>query len=42
MKKSLGAKTLAQPTPVWAVGAYDEDDKPNAMIAAWGDRKSVV
>ncbi len=36
MKKSLGAKTLAQPTPVWAVGAYDEDDKPNAMIAAWG------
>ncbi|QJB56167.1 flavin reductase family protein [Pseudodesulfovibrio sp. zrk46] len=36
MKKSLGAKTLAQPTPVWAVGAYDEDGKPNAMIAAWG------
>ena len=36
MKKSLGAKTLAQPTPVWAVGAYDVDDKPNAMIAAWG------
>ncbi|QGY39661.1 flavin reductase family protein [Pseudodesulfovibrio cashew] len=36
MKKSLGAKTLAQPTPVWAVGAFDEDGKPNAMIAAWG------
>ncbi|BCS88891.1 flavin reductase family protein [Pseudodesulfovibrio sediminis] len=36
MKKSLGAITLAQPTPVWAVGAYDEDGKPNAMIAAWG------
>ncbi|MGL1863639.1 MAG: flavin reductase family protein [Pseudodesulfovibrio sp.] len=36
MKKSLGAKTLAQPTPVWAVGAYDLDGKPNAMIAAWG------
>ncbi|CCH49597.1 flavin reductase family protein [Pseudodesulfovibrio piezophilus] len=36
MKKSLGAKTLAQPTPVWAVGSYDENDKPNAMIAAWG------
>jgi len=36
MKKSLGPKTLAQPTPVWAVGAYDEDGKPNAMIAAWG------
>lgn len=36
MKKSLGAKTLAQPTPVWAISSYDEDDKPNAMIAAWG------
>lgn len=36
MKKSLGAKTLAQPTPVWAVGAYDESGQPNAMIAAWG------
>lgn len=36
MKKSLGSKTLAQPAPVWAVGAYDENDKPNAMIAAWG------
>ncbi|NDV18152.1 flavin reductase family protein [Pseudodesulfovibrio sp. JC047] len=36
MKKSLGPKTLAQPTPVWAIGAYDENDTPNAMIAAWG------
>ncbi len=36
MKKSLGAKTLAQPAPVWAVSAYDEEGKPNAMIAAWG------
>ncbi|MBG0790367.1 MAG: flavin reductase family protein [Desulfovibrionaceae bacterium] len=36
MKISLGAKTLAQPAPVWAVGAFDEDGKPNAMIAAWG------
>jgi flavin reductase (DIM6/NTAB) family NADH-FMN oxidoreductase RutF len=36
MKKSLGPNTLAQPTPVWAVGSYDEADKPNAMIAAWG------
>ena len=36
MKISLGAKTLAQPAPVWAVGAYDEDGRPNAMIAAWG------
>ncbi|MBI9081403.1 MAG: flavin reductase family protein [Pseudodesulfovibrio sp.] len=36
MKKSLGAKTLAQPAPVWAVSAYDVNGKPNAMIAAWG------
>ena len=36
MKKSLGAKTLAQPTPVWAVSTYDEDGKANSMIAAWG------
>ena len=36
MKKSLGAKTLAVPTPVWLIGTYDEDDKPNIMTAAWG------
>ncbi|MFH1914023.1 MAG: flavin reductase family protein [Pseudomonadota bacterium] len=36
MKKSLGPATLAFPTPVWAVGSYDEDGRPNAMIAAWG------
>ncbi|MEF2229928.1 MAG: flavin reductase family protein [Pseudodesulfovibrio sp.] len=36
MKTSLGAKTLAQPTPVWAIASYDENGKPNAMIAAWG------
>ncbi len=36
MKKSLGARTLAFPTPVWVVGTYDKDDKPNVMTAAWG------
>lgn len=36
MKRSLGAKTLAQPAPVWAVSSYDEDGKANSMIAAWG------
>ena len=35
MKKSLGARTLAFPTPVWVVGTYDQDGKPNAMTAAW-------
>ncbi len=35
MKKSLGAKTLAYPTPVWLVGTYDKEGKPNVMTAAW-------
>ncbi|QTA85443.1 flavin reductase family protein [Desulfonema magnum] len=36
MKKSLGAKTLVFPTPVWLVGTYDKNSKPNIMTAAWG------
>lgn len=36
MKKSIGAKTLAFPTPVWVVGTYDKDEKPNVMTVAWG------
>jgi len=36
VKKSLGAKTLVYPTPVFVVGTYDEQGKPNAMTAAWG------
>lgn len=36
MKVSLGAKTLAQPTPVWVIGSYDKDGQPNVMTAAWG------
>lgn len=35
MKKSMGAKTFAMPSPVWIVGTYGEDDKPNIMTAAW-------
>ncbi len=35
MKKSLGAKVFVCPTPVWIVGTYDKDGKPNAMTAAW-------
>ena len=35
MKKSLGAKTLAYPTPVWVVGSYDATGKANIMTAAW-------
>jgi flavin reductase (DIM6/NTAB) family NADH-FMN oxidoreductase RutF len=35
MKKSLGAKLFAMPSPVWVVGTYGEDDTPNIMTAAW-------
>jgi flavin reductase (DIM6/NTAB) family NADH-FMN oxidoreductase RutF len=33
--KSLGAKTLAMPCPVWVIGSYDKDGKPNVMTASW-------
>jgi flavin reductase (DIM6/NTAB) family NADH-FMN oxidoreductase RutF len=36
MKKSLGAKTLIVPTPVWCVGSYDAKGIPNVMTIAWG------
>ena len=36
MKKSLGVKTIVLPTPVFIVGTYDEEGKPNAMTVAWG------
>lgn len=36
MKKSLGPKTLLYPTPVWVVGTYDSEGRPNVMTIAWG------
>ncbi len=36
MKKSLGSNTLAYPNPVWCVGSYDKEGKPNVMTVAWG------
>ena len=36
MKKSIGADTLAYPTPVWCVGSYDSEGRPNVMTIAWG------
>ena len=36
MKKSLGVKTLVCPTPLWVVGTYDSEGKPNVMTIAWG------
>jgi flavin reductase (DIM6/NTAB) family NADH-FMN oxidoreductase RutF len=36
MKKSFGRKALIFPTPVWCIGSYDKEGKPNIMTAAWG------
>ncbi len=36
MKKSIGSRTIAFPTPTWVVGTYDQEGKPNLMTAAWG------
>ena len=36
MKKSFGALTLVYPTPVWVIGTYDKEGKPNAATVAWG------
>jgi len=36
MKKSLGPKTLAYPTPVWVLGSYDKDGRPDVMTFSWG------
>jgi flavin reductase (DIM6/NTAB) family NADH-FMN oxidoreductase RutF len=36
MKTSLGARTLVYPAPVFAVGTYDAQGRPNVMAVAWG------
>jgi flavin reductase (DIM6/NTAB) family NADH-FMN oxidoreductase RutF len=36
MKQSLGAKTIAYPTPVFIIGSYDEGGRPNLMTVSWG------
>jgi flavin reductase (DIM6/NTAB) family NADH-FMN oxidoreductase RutF len=36
MKKSLGAKIIVFPTPVWVIGTYDDQGKPNIAAVAWG------
>jgi flavin reductase (DIM6/NTAB) family NADH-FMN oxidoreductase RutF len=36
MMQSIGAKALIVPTPVWVIGTYDREGKPNVMTAAWG------
>lgn len=36
MRKDLGAKPFLYPQPVLVIGTYNEDNTPNAMVAAWG------
>jgi flavin reductase (DIM6/NTAB) family NADH-FMN oxidoreductase RutF len=36
LKKSLGARTLLPTAPVWVIGTYDADGRPNVMTASWG------
>jgi flavin reductase (DIM6/NTAB) family NADH-FMN oxidoreductase RutF len=36
MKKSIGAKTYLYPMPVFIVGTYDDQKKPNIATVAWG------
>lgn len=36
MKKSLGPKTLIYPLPVWVIGTYGQDGRPNVMTAGAG------
>lgn len=35
MKKSIGAKPLVYPTPVFVVGTYTPEGIPNVMTASW-------
>ena len=36
MKKCIGANSIVYPAPVFVVGTYDAENKPNVMTAAWG------
>ena len=36
MKKSIGPKTIVFPNPVFLVGTYDAEGRPNVMTVAWG------
>lgn len=35
MKKSIGAKTIVYPAPVFVIGTYDAAGKANVMTASW-------
>jgi len=35
MKRSLGAATLSLPSPVWVIGSFDAQGRPNLMTVSW-------
>jgi flavin reductase (DIM6/NTAB) family NADH-FMN oxidoreductase RutF len=35
MKRSLGPLALGLPAPVWVIGSYGADGRPNIMTASW-------
>lgn len=35
VKISLGARTVIIPVPVWVIGSYDKEGKPNMMTSSW-------
>lgn len=36
MKKNIGASAISFPAPVYIIGSYCKDGKPNVMNVAWG------
>lgn len=34
-KRSLGPATAVPPNPVWVIGSYDTEGRPNMMTASW-------
>ena len=36
MKRSIGHRETLFPCPVWIIGTYDSEGKPNLMTVAWG------
>jgi flavin reductase (DIM6/NTAB) family NADH-FMN oxidoreductase RutF len=34
-KTPIGARTATIPTPVWVIGSYDKEGRPNMMTSSW-------
>ena len=42
VKKSIGAKAVVMPTPVFVIGTYDKSGKPNVMTCSWMASPSII